>query len=36
MNIINEIKNLSNLGYDYFKDNGKPCICFILKENYGI
>ena len=25
MDIISEIKKLPNLGYEYFKDNGKPC-----------
>ena len=29
MDIISEIKKLPNLGYDYFKDNGKPCLVVL-------
>lgn len=29
MDIISEIKNLPNLGYEYFKDSGKPCIVVL-------
>ena len=33
MSIIDEIKKLPNLGYEYFKDNGKPCIVVLGEES---
>ena len=33
MDIINEIKKLPNLGYEYFKDSGKPCIVVLGGES---
>lgn len=33
MDIICEIKKLPNLGYEYFKDNGKPCIVVLGGES---
>ena len=29
MDILSEIKKLPNFGYDYFKDNGKPCLVVL-------
>ena len=33
MDIMSEIKKLPNLGYEYFKDNGKPCIVVLGGES---
>jgi hypothetical protein len=33
MDIVGEIKNLPNLGYDYYKDNGDFCIVVLGGES---